>query len=167
MPRQTQTLEIDVDGTTYSYTVGHIPPREALKMLTDLAKLVGPTFAAGARALGEGKTTGDASSILEREVDGDLLGQAINVLVRDLNSDAVQGIVDRLCEVTTVDGVGVLNKAGFNKHFGDVGLAPLLKLVPFALRVQYGDFFGQLASVMPTRASFPAPRPATKGPGRP
>lgn len=132
--REAQEIEIG----EHTYVVGHLPPTKALQLFTDLTKWLGPSF---------GRALGGATSLqdLMAQNVGDGFGNAVEAFCRELEFARLDSVIKRLASVTSVKGVGPLERI-YEAHFAMTGLSPLIKLVPFALKVQFGDFFTGLSS---------------------
>lgn len=129
------------------YTVTPFPARLGLKLKMRLIKLLGPSIAKAVTAL----DLNEGGSVLESELDGDLIGQAIASLTENLGDDTVDLMLD-LLKSTRKNGVE-LNEQVFNLEFaGDY--VTLYKVLYFVVEVNYGVFFGkggigELAEKMP------------------
>lgn len=153
MAREAQAKQIK----EWTYTVHQLPPKKALDLLMDLAKMVGPAFGMIV------SDVGNLKGVLDKDI-GDIktafLGEAVKVLFSGLDKATVMRSIETLAEVTSVtteggQGAGANLKTIFDAHFqGNLGA--LMQWLPFALQVQYDDFFGGLGNVI-TLVS-PAPK---------
>ena len=135
----------------WTYTVHQLPPKKALDLLMDLAKMVGPAFGMIV------SDVGNLKGVLDKDISDiktAFLGEAVKALFGGLDKATVMRSIETLAEVTSVtveggqggQGGGNL-KAIFDVHFqGNLGA--LMQWLPFALQVQYDDFFGGLGNVM-------------------
>lgn len=131
-----ETRELEIGGKTYRVT--QLPAMRSLKLLNRLGRVLGP-------ALGTLAGAATSSSGLSG-MDVGKLGEAAELLFDKLSEKELEDIVLQLTElVECSDGEKsfVLTKPHIDTLFqGDVG--GLLKLVAFALEVNYGSFLGEL-----------------------
>lgn len=145
--REARTKEID----GVRYTVNLLSPTPALDLLMDLVKMLGPGLSPVFSNLGT------LEQAMDREVSDlktEFLGEAVRALCASLDKDIAKRAIQTLAAVTVVEGSGPLNKI-YEAHFAQHGLGPLFQWLPFALQVQYDDFFAVLGSAIKS-----APRPA-------
>jgi hypothetical protein len=117
----------------HTYSVTPLTAKKAYKLLTKILKIVGP---------------GVGTIVDGRSADG-LVGQLIGQITERLDETAVEQIVDMLIAQTTVrmDGRDVPVEKIFDVHF--VGkMSELMRVLAFALEVQYGDFFADLGGAL-------------------
>jgi len=117
-----------IDGEQYTFC--QLPPKQSLKLLTRILKIIGP-------ALGGVVSGGNVESILELDID---LGMIVSQLCNRLDENDIEYIVDMLLSQVLHSGKGDLSRV-FDEHFGG-RLPHLFKVVAAALEVEYGDFFG-------------------------
>jgi hypothetical protein len=124
-----------IDGHTYE--VQELPARLALRTLNRLSR---HTLPALARAFGAAK-----SESLD-DIDTGELGAALETLFEHLTDDELDGLTETLLkDVSLVDGKPLW--AQMDVHFQGRMLA-LLKLLGFAIEVNFADFFGALRGLV-------------------
>lgn len=120
-----------IDGDQYEFT--QFGAKKSLRILMKLSKIVGkPLAIAATMAKGPG-------SILDKEVNPDLIGEAVGALTEKLDEDEVLDLLEELSSRDTVLCNG--KKIDFNSHYEN-RLDHLFKVVAAALEVQYGNFLG-------------------------
>jgi hypothetical protein len=132
----------EIDGFTYS--VDQLPGRKSITFLARLGRIVGPSLGPLVKALKfEGKTVDLTKLELEP------IGVAIGKLFVDLSETETDAIMRELLQgATYVDGDRIVNVWDtFDLHFKGRPAAGL-KLVAFAMEVNYGNFFGALKSAI-------------------
>ncbi len=130
-----------IDSKTYEFQ--QFNTTQSLKMLSRLAKICGePLALAIGAASGDGK---QEKSMLDRNLDPELLSRAVKALCERLDENVVVDIVKELTATYAMcDGKKIL----FDNHYeGD--LRHLFQVLSAALEVQYGNFFGALLDVVP------------------
>lgn len=133
------------------YTVNQLPPSQALDMLMDLVKMLGPGLAPIF------SNAGSMAGILDKEVADlrtEFFGEAVKALCVGLDKEVTKRVIKTLAGVTTVAPGGLLGNI-FEKHFMDHGLGAMFQWLPFALQTQYDDFFAVLGNAM---NALPAPK---------
>lgn len=146
MSDATQTK--DIDGLSFSVT--KLPPMKSLRMLNRLRRCVGPALGKMLGAVG-GKGLGD--------MDVSRIGEALEAL--NLPDQELEDITRELLAATfvTVDGkTGQLLPQMDMVLLGKVGT--LMKVLGFALVVNYGSFWQDLRALAPARATGPSPSPS-------
>lgn len=128
--------ERTVDGEEYTFT--QFGATKSMKVLTRLSKIVGEPIGKVAGGIEPGK------SMLDQDLDGQLIGAAIKALTDNLDEDVVVNTVKELCSCVLYKG-GTLDKT-FDIHFQG-RLGHLFKVVGAVLEVQYGDFLGALGDI--------------------
>jgi len=132
MARESKTKTIDGE----QYTFYQINPRQSMKCLTRIIKLIG-----GPMGLGMDTNGLDNSKDIE-----DILGSNVNIgvivsgICDRLDDDNVEYIIDTLLSQTIHKGKGEVSKS-FDELFAGK-LPHLFKVVFAAMEVEYGDFFG-------------------------
>lgn len=128
------------------FFISPIPPFEAIALLGDLQKLVGPAIGKGISAFG-GNAGGKA--LVEREVNGAMLAQAFEALAQSIDGKSLQLAVRKILDPHYVavqyerqDAVP-LDEGMINTVF-TANLSDMFMLVGKVLEVTYGDFFGKL-----------------------
>lgn len=156
-----ELVQRKVDGSLYEFE--QFGATHSLKILTKLTKLIGEplTLAFTAMLDGEKKLGAEVEapatkkSILDRKINGKMLGEAVKALVDKLDEDEVLSLVQQLCAQSLLcDGKKII----FDSHY-EGRLGHLFKVLGAALEVQYGDFLGEmfasqgldLASMSPAR----------------
>jgi hypothetical protein len=114
-----------------------LPPKDSLKILMKLMKILAPSMA----AMADG-SKGDVKTILDQEISKGMLAGAATELCARLDEDEIMKIVEKFGEYSEADGVRL--KAGhFAVHFsGKIGR--MMKWLVFCVKVQYEDFLGEL-----------------------
>jgi hypothetical protein len=128
-----ELIRKSVDGQDYEFQ--QFGADKALRLLTRLMKIIGEPMAIGVGALqGPG-------SLLDKNVDGGVLGKAVRALSEKLDEDSVITLVKEFVG----EGACVCNgaKVIFNTHY-EARLGHMFKVLKAALEVQYGDFFVDL-----------------------
>ena len=127
-----------IDGKKYEFE--QFGAKHSLRIMARLTKIMGEPLAMAIGALSNKEKGASAKSILDRQIDGDILGKAVKALVERLDEDTVIDLMEELTAKSTLcDG----KKIDFNAHYtGDIG--HLFKVAYAALEVQYGNFFGGL-----------------------
>ena len=131
-----QFREREIDERTYRVT--QFGATRALKLWTRVSRVFLPAFAKG---LGAFQGLPEGKSILDAEVDfdGNMLSEAVRMLVEQMHADDFAGLAKDLLASTTCDG----REIEFDLHFaGQIPL--LLKVLWFVLEVNYGGFFDVL-----------------------
>lgn len=141
----------EVDSHTYSFS--KYGAKESLKVLTRLTRIIGEPLAIG-MAAASGKKSG--KSLLDTEIDPDIIGKAVRALVDRLDEDEVMGLIEKLTSVGVLcDG----KKINFDVHYNGK-LPHLFKVLWAAIEVQYGNFFDELTEKLdfkPIQNSTQAP----------
>jgi len=138
MARKSETSE-PIGG--YRYKVRQLGTNDGLEVLTQIAKLVLP----GAGAVAGG---GSIQELLNANVGGDQFAEVASRLASSLDSKTVKQIIAKLAESTDVFGPGFGDSGApldihFDDHFaGEYG--NLIKWAQFALKVNFGSFWGGL-----------------------
>lgn len=123
-----------IDGVEYS--VYMLPPRESLKILMKLMKILAPSMA----AMADG-SDGDVKTILDQQISKGMLANAAGELCSRIDEDEIMKIVEKLGEYSEADGVR-LKPGHFTFHFaGKIGR--MMKWLVFCVKVQYEDFLGE------------------------
>jgi hypothetical protein len=143
-----------IDGNEYEFF--QLGPRDAIRTVTKLVKVLGPAFtkAAGGTKIPNG------GSILDADVD---LAGAMSILSDKLDEDEVIGIIETMFEVTFFKG----QKLNFEHPNFQGAPMHLLKVVLESLKANFDDFFvvasGGLSRV--TSDTTPASSTSTLGSG--
>lgn len=125
-----QLIEKTVDDTTYK--IAEFGTTEALKTLTRLSKILGPSFSIAI----------SGAKIKDKSAQSELFGKAILELTQRLDEEEVVGLCKKLTECC-LRGEGA--KINFEIDFkGKLG--HLFKLLKAVLEVQYGNFFQEIGS---------------------
>lgn len=137
-----ETIKVQIDDQNYAIT--HLPPGQALKIMSRLTKLIGGP---AGKALISG---GDFGGLMNSDVSDalPLVGELIAALSERLDEDMIlDTIKELLSTVHIVNGdkqVPVMNM--FDVQFTGKTFH-LLKLVKSTLEVNYGDFFVGLSGL--------------------
>jgi hypothetical protein len=132
----TATQERVIDGMTFRVT--QLPAMRGVKMLNRLVRILGP--AAGRAFAGADPSAGLGG------LDVGALGGAVAALTERLSDDELESIIRTLLETATVDNTPLLPVFDL-KLQGRMG--SLLKLLGFALEVNYSNFTSVLAASVP------------------
>lgn len=139
-----------VDGESYEFS--QMGAKEALRMLTRLAKIVGKPVALTISSLKKP----EGGDFLDTEINMDFVGSAVEALVQNLEQNEVLDIIETLCAKNALcNGAKII----FNSHY-ESRLGHLFKVLWAALEVQYGNFFDVLREV-PGISRRKPPAPAT------
>lgn len=136
-----ETKTRSIDGMTFGVT--QLPAIRGLRLFNRLGRVLAPALAraAGSQAGGE--------------VDLGGLAGALDLLFSKLSDDELEGITRELLWNATVEGRPLLQEMDATLG-GKVGT--LLKLVGFAVEVNYGGFFAALRGLVPALVRKAAPR---------
>lgn len=143
MGRDAENSTREIDGLKVEVFL--LPPKQALKVLTRLSKIVGEPLglAAGALLGGQKGAETEAVPLSAREVQVDVLGKAVAALTDRLDEQVVLDTVETLLgsvHVKTADDNGT-RPVRMEHDFKGKTLT-MLKVVAFALEVNFSDFFG-------------------------
>lgn len=141
-----ESRETVIDGVRYR--VSQLGARHALRLLTTLAKVLGPGLGKGLDSVLQAKGGGKLAELLEADTSKLQLGPAVEALVDRLDEPTVEAVVNQLADATVLvlgDKAPQLS-AVFDAHFAGK-LGQMFKWLAFALEVQFGDFFGALGSL--------------------
>ena len=126
----------DADGNTAHYTVTQFGARRGLGLKTRLIKLIAPTAVAAIGANQPGK------SLMDMDINSEAVGKAIQVLLNNLDANAIVTLIMDLLASTRRDGVEVTSKQG--AIFDDVyagNYAELYQALFFVIQVNFGNLF--------------------------
>ncbi len=140
----------NINGT--EYTVQLLPPTQALDLLVDLAQMLGPALDPILSNLGT------LQGLLDKDladVDTAFFGQAARALCSSTDKVKLRAVVKLLGDVTLVNGAQLSRV--HEAHFLERGLGEMFLWLPFALEVQYGDFFAVLGSAVQRAPRHAAP----------
>jgi hypothetical protein len=133
-----------IDGITFEMRM--LDPWVANQILHVLVGIVGPSIgdlvAAATAGGGESKEPG---SIMDRKVDGALIGAAISSLMSRMDSDQTQVIIQQLAGKTTVDGKLLTPQIPLI-FLGKIGT--MYKFAAWGVGVQFANFFGSIPSAI-------------------
>lgn len=130
-----EPVEKVIDGDTYTFC--QMSPKQSLKLLTRIVKIVGPTIGA---AVDGAKIGGmDIAAVIEQEMD---ISKIVSALCDRLDENEVEAIVDGLLSQVIHSGQGEVSKR-FDVIFGG-RLPHLFKVLGEAIKVEYGDFLAGL-----------------------
>lgn len=137
---QSATKTRVIDGTTYE--VGMLNPDVALDLMGDVLRLLGPAVGP---MLGAGKDDSDARI-------AEVAGTALVALGSAADKALVRNIVATLMRVTVAQGVGKLEDNGLRQLHFHGRVFTMLKVVAFAVEVNYADFFDGMANTLTSAA---------------
>lgn len=151
-----ELAKIEIDNHTYEFS--QFTTTESLRTLTKLTKILGEPMILAISSIFKGSkeklTAEDVKrSLLDREINTDVLAQAVRVLMEKMDEDEVIGLVKKLVTDRTSCDMKPIN---FDTHFmGELG--HLVKVVKAALVVQYGNFFDAILSQLPVKKTEEKP----------
>jgi len=125
MARKPIEKDIDVE----KYTFYQMPPRQSLKLLLRIGKIIAPSVA----NLGELK---NLKSVFNSKID---INKVISVLCDRMDVDEVDSIIQDLLSQAICKGKGQVSQ-NFDEIFGG-RLPHLFQVIKVAMEVEYGDFF--------------------------
>lgn len=135
--------KITIEGV--QYVVTPMAPMKSAKLLTKLLKLVGEPIGKLASAKKE-----EGKSIMDSEVDGKLIGEAIEALTNKVDENEMEAILGRLLlgDLITFAKTGdekFQKLKDIDAHFDQHGgLAQMFKLAKFVLETNYSSFLKDL-----------------------
>jgi hypothetical protein len=139
--KTTQEIVItDGEGRNFTYSVTQLPARRALKMLHKIGRVLVPTLA---QALGSTSISQLSSLKKVAELDLGNLGKAAETLFDRLPEAEFDALVTELMQGVVVDGKPLAPL--FDTHFQG-RILEVLELLRFALKVNFADFFPDLAA---------------------
>jgi hypothetical protein len=157
-----ETRSKEIDGSTY--TVAQLPAMRGLKLLNRIGRSVGPPLTALMGA------ADPMATVAQMEIGS--IAPAARELFDRLTESELESIIKALCETVQVteDGKTMPLLPVFDLHFAG-RYDKLFHVVWFAMEVNYGDFFGDLAGKLaglgnrpsPTAASNTSPPPGPAG----
>jgi len=127
------------------YTVTPMSPISASKLLTRLLRIIGePVGKLAALKKQEG-----AKNLLDTEIDGNLIGDALSSLTEKLDENEMESILKRIISPDHVtfstDGNEYKKLMSIDGHFSQFGgMAGMFKLARFVLETNYSDFLKDL-----------------------
>lgn len=127
------------------YSVTPMSPIVASKLLTRLIKIVGEPMG----KLAALKKQEGAKSLLDSELDGNLIGEALSALTDKLDENEMESILKRILAPEYVtfstDGDKWEKLMSIDGHFSaHNGMAGMFKLARFVLETNYSDFLKDL-----------------------
>lgn len=147
-------IQRKVDGKLYEFQI--FGAKHALKTLTKLTKIIGEPLTLAFTALGVGDKDNKGKGLLDRKIDGVMLGVAVKALTTRMDEDEVLDLIEELAGKDNLlcDGKKVI----FDSHY-EGKLGHLMRVVGAALEVQYGDFLEEMfAKAGSSKASTTAAR---------
>lgn len=130
MARDVQTKQI---GSS-QWSVQPLPATEGVRVLSRLLKIVGPAIAKSAKGIKGG------SGLLDAEIDGSAIGDAVDALVSGLDEQETLSLIQRMMAGVRKDGHEVAPTFA-TEFMGDY--LTLIKVLAFVVEVNYGSFFGE------------------------
>lgn len=127
------------------YNVTPMSPIAASKLLTRLLKIVGEPIG----KLASLKKEEGAKGLLDSNIDGDLIGEALSALTEKLDENEIESILKRVISPDYVtfstDGDSWKKLVSIDGHFSQYGgMAGMFKLARFVLETNYSDFLKDL-----------------------
>lgn len=148
------------------YRVTELPATRSLDMLIGLFKMIGPALGVVMDGVDTAKRT-SLADMLDAKLSGDAFARAAAELAARVNTPQVQDMIAKLRACTQYDPGGQgetfrnMTAETFDMHFAG-RMHELFGWLAFALEVQFGDFFGSLASLGgASPAGAPAPQAAS------
>lgn len=126
------------------YTVTPMSPIAASKLLTRLLKIVGEPIGKLAGMKKDG-----AKGLLDQEIDGTLISEALSALTEKLDENELEAILKKILSPEHVtfstDGDNYKKLTSIDGHFSQYGeMAGMFKLARFVLETNYSDFLKDL-----------------------
>jgi hypothetical protein len=136
--------DLTINGTRYSVMM--YAPSKFLKLTTKISKLLGEPM-----AMLVANMKGKNVDLSEMDLNEEVVGLAIKALVEKLDPDAMPDFVNELLDgVEVIDG-NIRRQVRIDVDFmGNV--SQMFAVLKETLKFQYADFFGALATVMPSVA---------------
>lgn len=134
---QSATKTREIDG--HRYTVHFLDPDTAIEIACDLEHLVMPAIS---EMLTVDKDAADASATRKA------VAAALQRFVAQSDKQRIQKLVHTMMQVTSCDGVGLLGQGNAWKVHFHGRFWPMMRVVVFALEVNFFDFFGDLAGTL-------------------
>lgn len=130
-----ELIEKEIDGATYSFS--QFGAKQGVKTLLKIGKMIGEPM-----ALAFGSFSGEGP-LLERKIDGNMLGMAAKALFSRADDNEVLELITLLAATSCqCDG----KQIDFNSHYeGRYG--HMFKVLQAAIEVQYGNFFDALTDL--------------------
>jgi hypothetical protein len=139
--KATQELVLpDGEGRDRTYAVTQLPARRALKMLHKIGRVLVPTIA---QALGSASITDFSSMKKMAGLELGDLGKAAETLFDRMPEADFDALVTELVQGVTLEGKPLAPV--FDLHFQG-RILDVMKLLRFALKVNFADFFPDLAA---------------------
>ncbi len=152
-----ETKDRTIGDTTYYVT--QMPSSRARKLLVRLFKIIGPTIG----ALTEGSTAGKISEIKVKVICDVLASVAANMGDDDLEFFVREILTGGFVKYATASGQPTMSLEVAEIHF--VGKThDLLRLIGFALEVNFGGFFGEAGLGGVLRRSTPPASTSSSSP---
>lgn len=150
--------ERTIDGRLYQFH--QLSPKESLRTLTRLYKILGQPIAMGMAAFmgtQQEKSKQKKGADPLKGLDTDMLTRAVAVMAEKMDEDVVINLIENLCasDHCLCDGVRVTTLEHYSGELGH-----MFKVLAAALEVQYGNFLGVLLDLkgLPSIASTLAQR---------
>lgn len=149
MATKTDTREID----GMQFMVTGLPAWQSMKMLTRIGRILGPSLAkmVGSKRVG--------ASIMDIELDGAQIGQAVELLFEKLTEAELESISKKLLENSFVDPGDGKGLRPLLPVFDDVMAGKtftIFKLLKFAFEVNYSDFSDAAEGIARLQAALKA-----------
>ena len=128
----------NINGKVFEFWT--LPPKEALRILTKLSKIIVPGFAKGI-----GNVSND--KLLDTQID---LGSMAGTIVNNLDENEMLYIIEQLLLYTKITKDGGLKNCNLETDFqGKLGL--LVNVIKESIEVNYKDFFTEAVGIIGTR----------------
>jgi hypothetical protein len=150
---------------SYTYEVTQFGAIEGRRMLVQLGKILVPTLGSALQGLDLGALFREgAPKIADLDVANVDFSAIAQTLASSADPNVLETLMDKLADGTEVWGPGFgADGAPLSRHFDDhfAGrYVAMLRWLAFALRSNYGDFFGDKGRVAELVATLRAPAPA-------
>lgn len=130
-----------IDG--HEYEVFMLSPMTSIKLLTRMAKMLGPGIGPIVDAVSKG---GGFEQVMDQDLGDAFFSQAAEALFTRLDEDLIENVIYTMADNTMVGGKKL--RPIFDVHFkGQLGT--ITKWLGFALKVQYQNFWSALGENLP------------------
>lgn len=143
---QSDSLTTEINGR--KYRTNKYNPRESLRLMNTLGRLMGGPLGNAAGAVTDGDSSRSLTGMAQ-SFDGEAFGDAITTLFREMEEADPAAVADRiLAETHVVVGEGdqaSWEKVDIDQHFRG-NLFDVFEVCAWVLKVNYSNFFDRLAS---------------------
>jgi len=138
---QFNSVEKEIGESTYSMYM--LKPITSHNLLMDVVKMVGPGLGSVVGSLFSGADKQDAKTIMEKEVNPELITGALSQLFKDVNKQTLEQVIKAFRQQTHVDGKEL--NGIFDVHFMGK-LDEMYIWLTWGMSVQWGKSLSALAS---------------------